>query len=93
MWGFLTPLWQGYDPATISSWGQVAWKWSSSEGVAGVSGGWLSLIVVSVVTGLISGLTEALDLGDVDDNLSLPIISGTLLFGLSKLANWFIGSA
>jgi len=48
-------------------------------------GGWIGLGVIGVFAGLVSGVAEALDLGSVDDNLSLPIISGTCLYGLFKL--------
>jgi len=48
-------------------------------------GGWLGLGVIGIFAGLVSGVAEALDLGPVDDNLSLPVISGTCLWGLFKL--------
>jgi len=47
--------------------------------------GWLGLGIIGIFSGLVSGVAEALDLGPVDDNLSLPVISGTCLWGLFKL--------
>jgi len=48
-------------------------------------GGWTGLGIIGVFAGIVSGVAEALDLGSVDDNLSLPVISGTCLCGLFKL--------
>jgi len=48
-------------------------------------GGWLGLGIIGTFAGLVSGVSEALDLGSVDDNLSLPVISGTCIYGLFKL--------
>ncbi|KAG8904865.1 hypothetical protein FRB99_001032 [Tulasnella sp. 403] len=89
-WGFAVPQWQGYSIEAAQKWGTVAWKWSDMPGQALVSGGWPSLVAVSTVTGVISGVVEALDLGGWDDNLTLPVISGTVLWGLSKLAGLFL---
>lgn len=48
-------------------------------------GGWGGLGIIGISAGLVSGVAEALDLGSVDDNLSLPVISGACLYGLFKL--------
>jgi len=48
----------------------------------------MGLGIIGVFAGLVSGVAEALDLGSVDDNLSLPIISGTCLYGLFKLLDY-----
>jgi len=53
------------------------------------TGGWMGLAVISVVSGLVSGIAEALDLGKLDDNLTLPIISGGCIWGFLKLFSWF----
>ncbi len=66
--------------------------WSWEDGVAGTSGvlaGGLGLGVVSVVSGLVSGVAEALDLGSLDDNLTLPILSGGCLFAFFKCLQSF----
>jgi diacylglycerol kinase (CTP) len=60
---------------------------------AGFSGlptrGWVGLGVISIVSGLVTGIAEALDLGNLDDNLTLPILSGGCIWGLLKLFSWF----
>ncbi|KAG8873133.1 hypothetical protein FRB97_007002 [Tulasnella sp. 331] len=89
-WGYAVPMWQGYSHLAASEWGPVSWKWAGAHGVGIMSGGAMSLGLVGLVVGLISGVTEALDLGGIDDNLSLPIISGTVLWGLSKFAAWVL---
>ncbi|EUC59547.1 CTP-dependent diacylglycerol kinase [Rhizoctonia solani AG-3 Rhs1AP] len=54
-----------------------AWQWAQ--------GGWLGLGALSLCSGLAAGITEALDIGGLDDNLTLPIISGGLIWGISRL--------
>ncbi|KAJ1300990.1 hypothetical protein OPQ81_003414 [Rhizoctonia solani] len=54
-----------------------AWHWAQ--------GGWLGLGALSLCSGLAAGITEALDIGGLDDNLTLPIISGGLIWGVSRL--------
>ncbi|KAF8752295.1 Phosphatidate cytidylyltransferase [Rhizoctonia solani] len=44
-----------------------AWHWAQ--------GGWLGLGALSLCSGLAAGITEALDIGGLDDNLTLPIIN------------------
>ncbi|KAI0267376.1 hypothetical protein BC834DRAFT_75384 [Gloeopeniophorella convolvens] len=59
-------------------------------GFGGVStGGWAGLAIVSLVSGLVTGVAEALDLGNLDDNLTLPILSGGCIWGFLKLFSWF----
>ncbi|KZP16741.1 hypothetical protein FIBSPDRAFT_748263 [Athelia psychrophila] len=53
------------------------------------TGGWPGLALLAVVTGLVSGVAEALDLGSLDDNLTLPIISGACIWGFFKLCSFF----
>ncbi|KAJ3549084.1 hypothetical protein NM688_g5220 [Phlebia brevispora] len=54
---------------------QPVWSWNSGITGTGVLAGWMGLGIISVVAGVISGVAEALDLGSLDDNLTLPIIS------------------
>ncbi|QRW25770.1 Triose-phosphate Transporter family [Rhizoctonia solani] len=54
-----------------------AWHWAQ--------GGWLGLGALSLCSGLAAGITEALDIGGLDDNLTLPIISGGLVWGIARL--------
>lgn len=85
-------------------------------GVSGVpTGGWVGLAVISIVSGLVTGIAEALggsffpsfpfaesrwdfdltndengtDVGQLDDNLTLPILSGGCIWGLLRLFSWF----
>jgi len=52
------------------------------------TGGWVGLGIIGVVAGIVSGVAEALDLGNLDDNLTLPIISGGCLWGFFKLLGY-----
>ncbi|KAH9912034.1 uncharacterized protein B0H18DRAFT_891002 [Fomitopsis serialis] len=80
-WGWVVP--QVGEPSS--------WQWpvvaptTGNPSILGAAGAWLGLGVLGVVAGLISGITEALDLGNLDDNLTLPIISGGCLWGFFKL--------
>ncbi|KAK7028495.1 hypothetical protein R3P38DRAFT_3190096 [Favolaschia claudopus] len=56
-------------------------------GVKGV----LGLAPTVVWAGLVSGVAEALDLGGLDDNLTLPIISGGMLMVFFRLWGWVGG--
>ncbi|KAI4520234.1 hypothetical protein K525DRAFT_225725, partial [Schizophyllum commune Loenen D] len=52
--------------------------------------GCVALAALALWAGLVSGVAEALDLGLMDDNLTLPIISGGCLFGFFKVLNWIM---
>jgi len=52
------------------------------------TGGWIGLGIIGIVAGIVSGVAEALDLGNLDDNLTLPIISGGCLWGFFKLLGY-----
>ncbi|KAG6331410.1 hypothetical protein ID866_7681 [Astraeus odoratus] len=75
----------------------LSWTWedgvtsATSGNSACTFGGWAGLLTIGAVTGLVTGVAEALDLGSIDDNLSLPIITGGCLWGLFKVLGW-IGS-
>ncbi|KAG6840278.1 hypothetical protein C0991_007766 [Blastosporella zonata] len=56
----------------------------TASGLAGAPG-FLGLGAISLVAGLVSGVAEALDLGSLDDNLTLPIIAGGCILGFLKL--------
>jgi diacylglycerol kinase (CTP) len=92
-WTFIGPM---RDSGLTWSWeGGVSPAFSGSGSGNGSSStmfaGWVGIVTIGVVTGLVSGVAEALDLGSVDDNLSLPIISGGCLWGLFKVIGWFGG--
>ncbi|KJA18691.1 hypothetical protein HYPSUDRAFT_920321 [Hypholoma sublateritium FD-334 SS-4] len=91
-WGFVAPLRAGGR--------DITWAWDGGvRGAAGASfggGGALGLVALSVVAGVVSAVAEALDLGSLDDNLTLPIISGGCILGFFKLvglaASWLTSS-
>ncbi|KNZ81994.1 CTP-dependent diacylglycerol kinase 1 [Termitomyces sp. J132] len=60
----------------------------AGPGFAG-AGGFLGLGAISMVAGVVSGVAEALDLGSLDDNLTLPIISGGCILGFLKFLGLF----
>ncbi|KAF8184143.1 hypothetical protein K438DRAFT_1974726 [Mycena galopus ATCC 62051] len=53
-------------------------------GVDGVVG----LVALVLCAGVVSGVAEALDLGGLDDNLTLPIISGAALMLFFRVWGW-----
>ncbi|KIP09761.1 hypothetical protein PHLGIDRAFT_18523 [Phlebiopsis gigantea 11061_1 CR5-6] len=78
----------------LGSLGNIYPIWTFEQGVASGSGtssfgGWLGLGLISIVSGLVSGVAEALDLGSLDDNLTLPIISGGCLWGFFECLKFF----
>ncbi|KAJ7715087.1 hypothetical protein DFH07DRAFT_762847 [Mycena maculata] len=56
-------------------------------------GGWAGLAALVVCAGVVSGVAEALDLGGLDDNLTLPIISGAALMLFFRVWGWAVGAA
>jgi len=110
-WGYIAPL--------RTSGSEMTWSWDdgvrriaeSGEVTSLGAGGVFGLIAISVVSGLVSGIAEALgnhyspspffamvltfdvELGSLDDNLTLPIISGGCILGFLKLigaaTSWF----
>ncbi|KAG8718658.1 hypothetical protein FRC09_012327 [Ceratobasidium sp. 395] len=66
------------------------WSWDRTSS----TGGWFGLGALSLASGLVAGITEALGkffdlfpnyIGGLDDNLTLPVISGALIWGVSRL--------
>ncbi|KAJ6545878.1 hypothetical protein DFH09DRAFT_1172184 [Mycena vulgaris] len=55
--------------------------------------GWAGLVALVVCAGVVSGVAEALDLGGLDDNLTLPIISGGALMLFFRVWGWAVGAA
>ncbi|KAF8638839.1 hypothetical protein AX17_001897 [Amanita inopinata Kibby_2008] len=90
-WGWIAPLrnngadltwtWQGCAHVTSPLPTLVGMEGSGNGG----SSGWIRLGAIGLVTGLVTGVTEALDLGTWDDNLTLPIISGGCILAFLKL--------
>ncbi|KIK81889.1 hypothetical protein PAXRUDRAFT_101169, partial [Paxillus rubicundulus Ve08.2h10] len=77
----------------------LTWSWEGGVSPAFSGGGlgstafsgWVGIVTIGVVAGLVSGVAEALDLGSVDDNLTLPIVTGGCLWGLFKVLGWLGG--
>jgi diacylglycerol kinase (CTP) len=81
-----------WETGVASALNQPGWgsRLLSSLGIGSVNfGGWMGLGLIGLIAGLVSGVAEALDLGSLDDNLTLPIISGGFLLGLFRLAGFF----
>ncbi|KAJ7127856.1 hypothetical protein C8R44DRAFT_100021 [Mycena epipterygia] len=55
--------------------------------------GWVGLVALVLCAGLVSGIAEALDVGGLDDNLTLPIISGGALMLFFRVWGWAVGAA
>ncbi|KAI3616825.1 phosphatidate cytidylyltransferase [Moniliophthora roreri] len=98
-WGWMAPM--RTDKGDITWWfnggirGLNAADTASPLGIVSGFEGWVGLGLIGVVAGLVSAVAEALDLGSLDDNLTLPIISGGCLFGFFKLlglvSSWLEG--
>lgn len=104
-WGWLAPLADFGSPTTIiwnwetgaRSINNLNWVSSQFQQLSGITnapgrfstGGWAGLLSIGLVAGIVSAVAEALDLGSVDDNLSLPIISGACLLGFFKFLGFF----
>lgn len=48
-----------------------SWKWDQRVG-----GGWPGLLVLGLWSGFVTAVSEAMDLEETDDNLTLPVLSG-----------------
>ncbi|KAJ6454252.1 hypothetical protein C8R47DRAFT_997342, partial [Mycena vitilis] len=57
----------------------------------GMGGVW-GLVALVLFAGVVSGVAEALDLGGLDDNLTLPIISGGALMLFFRVWGWAVGA-
>jgi len=101
-WSWFVPAVSGVDPTwdwTCGVAGSGVDGSSLGQGVRAVlrevgfeglpTGGLVGLAIVSVISGVVTGIAEALDLGKLDDNLTLPILSGGCIWGFLKLFSWF----
>lgn len=84
---------QGAVGTSLTGWAKRAVESSGVEVPVISTGGWFGLGVISIVAGVVSGVAEALDLGSLDDNFTLPIISGGCILGFFKLLGLFSASA
>lgn len=60
-----------------------SWGWTQRVG-----GGLPGLAVLGLWSGFVTAVSEAIDLGDMDDNLTLPILSGLGIWAYTSLLNW-----
>ncbi len=80
-WGLVvpnTPNWAN-DAAYPLMWNERL----GIEGVGEVTGGW-ALAMMSVVTGVIASVSEALDCFGLDDNVVIPVVSAVGVWGVLK---------
>ncbi|GJJ16116.1 hypothetical protein Clacol_010395 [Clathrus columnatus] len=75
-WGWIVPMREEFT-SPIWTWDHKVW------------GGWVGLGLLSLATALIGGIAEALvlDIGSLDDNLTLPVISGGAVWGVVRAIN------
>ncbi|KIM64642.1 hypothetical protein SCLCIDRAFT_74114, partial [Scleroderma citrinum Foug A] len=92
-WTYVGPMRLMNDGSEGSS--GLSWTWEggagnsvSNAGDANMFGGWPGAVIIGVVVGFVTAVAEALDLGSVDDNLSLPVITGGCIWGLFKVLGW-----
>ncbi|KAF5344767.1 hypothetical protein D9756_011063 [Leucocoprinus leucothites] len=88
-WAWIAPM--RFEGREVS-WDFVRGVTLGGGGEKGVLSGWVGLGIIGVVAGLVSGVAEAMDLGSLDDNLTLPIISGGCILGFLSLAGWISSS-
>lgn len=70
VYGYLVPRFEYQSP------GPLAWTPELSK---------MNLHVFAVATGLVSSISEAIDLAGIDDNLTIPVLSAMFLTGLIRV--------
>ncbi|KAG8792728.1 hypothetical protein FRC17_008551 [Serendipita sp. 399] len=60
-----------------------SWHWQQRVG-----GDWAGLIVAGLWSGFVTAVAEAMDLGDTDDNLTLPVLSGLGIWAYIGVLNY-----
>ena len=89
-WGFVVPRYWGYEDSfwftgTLSL-PEIAKSQLGLSGTdQGTIGGWPALGVMSIWSGFVASGSELIDLWSLDDNLTIPVISGLGLWGFLKL--------
>jgi len=79
-WTFENGVGEYFRASQVSAVAAAGEKVREALGGGVSTGGWVGLVVIGVVAGLVSGVAEALDLGSWDDNLTLPVIAGSCLW-------------
>jgi len=88
-WGWAVPRW-GYDDGFLFG-GTLALPEMVKERVGmrgeeqGKVGGWVALGLVSLWSGFVASASEVVDLFGLDDNLTIPVLSGLGLWGFLKV--------
>jgi hypothetical protein len=60
-----------------------SWKWEQRVG-----GGWPGLLVLGLWSGFVTAISEAMDLEETDDNLTLPVLSGLGIWAYINLLRY-----
>ncbi|RPA98515.1 hypothetical protein L873DRAFT_1808144 [Choiromyces venosus 120613-1] len=85
-WGVVVPgtrpFWD--DPVDGRMWAGVLGLKALGLGDVGVGGGW-GLALMSVVTGVIASVSEAVDVFGLDDNVVIPVLSAVGVWGVLKV--------
>lgn len=71
LYGYFVPQYQH-----VNSVGDIMWTPETSK---------LNLHVYAVLSGLIASVSEFIDLGGLDDNFTIPVLSGGFLFAVVKM--------
>lgn len=96
-WGWIAPL-QHSNIELSWSWNDGARSLSTmtfmgySHHTLPIIIGWIKLGAIGIFSGLVSGVAEALAIGSLDDNLTLPIISGACIWGFLKFLQFLSSS-
>ncbi|KAF8874858.1 hypothetical protein BD779DRAFT_1565442 [Infundibulicybe gibba] len=85
--GVAVGLWGWVFPVLAHPRVYAAWTWDGVSPHGGLAG-WGGLAVLGAVAGLVSAVVEALDLGALDDNLTLPILAGACIWGFIQAVRW-----
>jgi hypothetical protein len=60
-----------------------SWNWEQRVG-----GGWPGLLVLGLWSGFVTAISEAMDLEETDDNLTLPVLSGLGIWAYVNLLRY-----
>ena len=87
-WGWAVPKF-GYDEGFLFQGRlglpEVARDAFGFEGEEGTVGGWVALGIVGLWSGLVASASEVVDLFGLDDNVTIPVLSGLGLWGFFRV--------
>ena len=89
-YGIMVPKWWGFEDdfkfQGRLSLPQPSRTWLGLVGKEqGTIGGWLALSVMSLCSGLVASASELVDIWGLDDNLTIPVLSGLGLWGFLEV--------